>query len=107
MKGVTNVLEHNKKIFFFSKTAYIHSNMLLICIIDFILQIENNVSIAGHSHLTYSSICTKLSKVGMSDTQKWIEEVLKPNTTFLFLFYDSTRKQFLHEIVNILYSKFQ
>ena len=60
------------------------------------------VPIVGYFHLTYSTMCTKWVKVGMSDMQEWTEEVLEPNKTLflcfslcMFKIYDSVRKQFL------------
>ena len=79
--------------------------MLLIFIIDFILQLKKikiYVIIVDFFHLTYSAKRTKWLKVGMSDTQKWIEEVLEPNKTLflcfslcMYTFYDRALKQFL------------
>ena len=40
----------------------------------------------GYFHLTYSTMFTKWSKVGMSDMQEWTEAVLESNKT-LFLFF--------------------
>ena len=77
------------------------------------------VPIVSYFHLTYSTMCTKWLKVGMSDMQMWTEEVvLESNKTFFLcfslckcIFYDRTRKQFLHileiEFVDIFYPKFQ
>ena len=84
-------------------------NMLLICIIDFLLQLKYRssslikcVPIVGNFHLKYSTMRTKWLKVGMSDMQEWTEEVLESNKTWflcfslcMYIFYDSARKQLL------------
>ena len=81
--------------------------MLLICITDFLLQLNSSslikyVPIVGYFHLTYCTMFTKWLKVGMSDMQEWTEEVLEPNKNLflcfslcMFKIYDRVRKQFL------------
>ena len=91
---------------FVSKTSYIHPDMLLICIIDFLLQLKQFKS---HKTCSYCGLLSvdvlhnvyKVIKRGMSDMQEWTEEVLEPNKTLflcfslcMFKFYDSVRKQF-------------
>ena len=71
-----------------SKTSFIHSNMLLIFIIDFILQLKKymHVCIADVFHLMNSSLCAKWFKVEICDTPKYTEEVFETNKTLFLCF---------------------
>ena len=96
--------------------------MLLICIIDFLLQLKpfkshkicsycgllsfdvlhNVYNWDEYSYIHLSLRFTKWLKVGMSDMQEWTEEALEPNKTLflcfslcMFKFYDRVRKQSL------------
>ena len=81
--------------------------MLLICIIDFLLQLKK---FSSHKICSYRGLLSfdvvhnvyKVIKMGMSDMQGWTEEVLEPNKTLflcfslcMFKFYDRIRKQSL------------